>query len=603
MKPIPYLLKKIRQYDPKMLLMMAVNALLSAAYPFIWVLVPAAILRNYQVWNRQQLIMTVVLAGLGAMLAGFVVAWLKGNYRMRMNNVRYHLIRDLARVSLRMPYGNTLLPKTLDEINFAHSSVSNPLQGAGGVMLDLLPLSGQILSVLGFSSLLVSLSPWILILLVVILVSNYLIIDQEARYSESIWQAYMPLMRRYETLQEVISDPLRKKDVLLYNTWEMLREYLRKYADLRLLQDVKASKKHFQFMSALTLVDLIRDLLVYGWIIRQFALGLMDASVFTLYTAGLLSFMVVSQQLIKNVVDVQLESKRFQKFIDFTLPLEKQIQERETVRKQDPASDENVPEIIIENLTFIYPNTTTPVLEGLDLRIPAGEKLALVGENGAGKSTLIKLLCRLYKPSSGRILINGKDIWEYNEEDYHQLLSVVFQDAMLLPFTIRDNITMSTDLHPAAFELAVERSGLSEVINKLPAKEDTYLLRILNDEGVDLSGGERQKLFLARALYKTGSKMLVLDEPTAALDPLAEREMYERYAQFTQGKTSIFVSHRLASTRFCDRVAFLKDGRILELGTHDQLIAQKGEYAELFEIQAKNYRQSATTEKGVPEYV
>lgn len=174
---------------------------------------------------------------------------------------------------------------------------------------------------------------------------------------------------------------------------------------------------------------------------------------------------------------------------------------------------------------------------------------------------------------------------------------------MLLPFTIRDNITMSTDLDPAAFQLAVERSGLPEVINKLPAKEDTYLLRILSDEGVDLSGGERQKLFLARALYKTGSKMLVLDEPTAALDPLAEREMYERYAQFTQGKTSIFVSHRLASTRFCDRVAFLKDGKILELGTHDQLIAQKGEYAELFEIQAKNYRQSAVTEKGVPEHV
>jgi ABC-type multidrug transport system fused ATPase/permease subunit len=405
------------------------------------------------------------------------------------------------------------------------------------------------------------------------------------------------------TLQEVISDPLRKKDILLYNTWEMLRAYLRKYADLRLLQDVKASKKHFQFMSTLTLVDLIRDVLVYGWIIRQFALGLMDASVFTLYTAGLLSFMVVSQQLIKNLVDIQLESKRFQNFIDFTLPLEKQFQEMETVHKQNIASDVIVPEIVIENLTFIYPNTTAPVLEDLNLHIPAGEKLALVGENGAGKSTLIKLLCRLYKPSSGRILINGKDIWDYNEEDYHQLFSAVFQDAMLLPFTLRDNITMATDMDTAAFQLAVERSGLSEVINKLPANEDTYLLRILSDEGVDLSGGERQKLFLARALYKTSSKMLILDEPTAALDPLAEREMYERYAQFTQGKTSIFVSHRLASTRFCDRVAFLKDGKIMELGTHDQLIAQKGEYAELFEIQAKNYRQSASVEKGAPEDV
>jgi len=150
---------------------------------------------------------------------------------------------------------------------------------------------------------------------------------------------------------------------------------------------------------------------------------------------------------------------------------------------------------------------------------------------------------------------------------------------------------MNTNVDPDPYQDSIVGSGIAEVIQSLPAGDETYLLRILDDAGIDLSGGERQKLFLARALYKTNSKMLILDEPTAALDPLAERELYERYAQLSQSKTSIFVSHRLASTRFCDRVAFLKDGRIAELGSHDELIAKQGEYMQLFEIQAKNYRQ------------
>lgn len=590
-KPIRFLFKKIRQYDPKMLWMMAANGLISAAYPFIWVLVPAAILRNYQIWDLRQMILVVILAGIAAMAAGFIVAWLKGNYRMRMNNVRYHLIRDLTYVSLRMPYSKTLLPKTLDDINFAHSSVASPFQGAGMIMLTLLPLSGEILGVLGFITLLSALSPWVLILLFLILASNYVLARSETRFMEGIWDDYEGPMRRHGTLQEVITDPLRKKDILLYNTFEMLRAYLQKYAGLRYNLDIKVSSSHFKHMSATILIDFVRDVLIYGWIIRQFAVGAMDASVFTLYTSGLISFMVISQSLVKKLVEIPMEANRFRKYMDFVIPLEEEIQKDRNLQPQSETVLSTAPNIILEDLSFIYPNTEKPVLDHLNLHISSKEKIALVGENGAGKSTLIKLLCRLYKPTSGRILVSGKDIWEYTEKEYYQLLSVVFQDSMVLPFPIRENISMNTNVDPAPYQDSIVGSGMAEIIQSLPAGDETYLLRILDDAGIDLSGGQRQKLFLARALYKTNSNMLILDEPTAALDPLAERELYEHYAQLTQSKTSIFVSHRLASTRFCDRVAFLKDGRIAELGSHDELIAQQGEYMQLFEIQAKNYRQ------------
>ncbi|HBO34336.1 MAG TPA: hypothetical protein DD636_06330 [Anaerolineaceae bacterium] len=595
MKPIPFLFKKIRQYDPKMLWMMSANALISAAYPFIWVLVPAAILRNYQRWSVQQVIILVVLAGIGAMLAGFSAAWLKGNYRMRMNTVRYHLIRDLTRVSLKMPYSNTLLPKTLDDINFAHSCVSSPYQGAGMIMLTLLPLTGEILGVLGFATLLTALSPWILILIFLILASNYLIARSDTRYMEGIWDEYQGPARRHESIQQFMTDPLRKKDILLFNTFEMLRAYLQKYARLRYDLDVKVSFRHFQLTSVIILIDFVRDVLIYGWIIRQFAFGAIDASVFTLYTSGLISFMVVSQSLIQNLVKIRMETNRFRKYMDFVIPLEEEITKDEAYLAQ-PEEDTQAPDILLENLSFTYPNTDKPVLEKLNLHILPEEKLALVGENGAGKSTLIKLLCRLYKPTAGRILLAGKDIWEYSEKEYYRLLSVVFQDAMVLPFTIRDNIAMDTTVNEVHYQDSVDQSGFADTFRSYPTKDETYLLRILDDNGIDLSGGERQKLFLARALYKSESKMLILDEPTAALDPLAEREMYQHYARYTQGRTSIFVSHRLASTRFCDRVAFLKNGRITELGSHDELIAQRGEYQELFEIQAKNYRQRQGSE-------
>ena len=248
-------------------------------------------------------------------------------------------------------------------------------------------------------------------------------------------------------------------------------------------------------------------------------------------------------------------------------------------------------EIRLEHVGFTYPGSTKPTIKDINVTLRQGERIALVGLNGAGKSTLVKLLCGLYRPTQGTIFINGRPQEEYSKEEYFSLLAVVFQDVKLLPMTIAQNVAsdVGTHIDRERVRECLTLSGLWQKVSSLPQKEDTPLGASILDDGIALSGGENQKLWMARALYKN-APMLLLDEPTAALDPLAEQQIYQKYMEMVEGRTSLFISHRLASTRFCDRILLLEDGTIIEQGTHDELIRLNGRYAQLFEIQGKYYR-------------
>ena len=257
--------------------------------------------------------------------------------------------------------------------------------------------------------------------------------------------------------------------------------------------------------------------------------------------------------------------------------------------------------IELEHVSFTYPGSRVPTLKDLNLTIRPGEKIALVGLNGAGKSTLVKLLCGLYRPTSGTIRVGGRPISSFGKEEYFSMIAAVFQDVKLLPLTIAQNVASDNgeDIDRQRVRQCLSLAGLWEMVDGLPQKEDTPLGRGVLDDGIDLSGGERQKVWMARAFYKEAS-ILILDEPTAALDPLAEQEIYEKYVQMSEGKTSLFISHRLASTRFCDRIWLMENGRITEQGSHEELMEKNGAYARLFEVQGKYYRkeESGKTEAG-----
>jgi ABC-type multidrug transport system fused ATPase/permease subunit len=260
---------------------------------------------------------------------------------------------------------------------------------------------------------------------------------------------------------------------------------------------------------------------------------------------------------------------------------------------------DDAPELKLENVTYTYPGSDTPTLENINLTIHKGERLAVVGVNGAGKTTLIKLISGMLFPTSGIVRLNGIDIREFNRDEYYKMFTAVFQNIIVQPTSIAENIAQKAfdEIDTERLERCIRLSGLTEKMNSLPNGSDTLLVRSVEPDAIELSGGETQRLALARALYKHAPIML-LDEPTAALDPIAESEMYSRYAELTKSKMSVYISHRLASTRFCDRIILLDGHVILEIGSHDELIMSGGKYAEMFAVQASYYKSGNSDEHG-----
>ncbi len=292
----------------------------------------------------------------------------------------------------------------------------------------------------------------------------------------------------------------------------------------------------------------------------------------------------LSSQIVNDLANLRKDGKEFEiyrQYLDYP-----QIFNHQT-RLALPEEDL---EITFENVSFTYPNAKSAVFENLNLTIHKNEKCALVGLNGSGKTTLVKLLVGLYKPDSGRILINGIDNQKYNIKDYYTLFSAVFQDTHIWPYPIRDLIIQGLPFDETRYRQVLELSGVDQIIEKAPKGDQTLIASVVDEEAIALSGGQMQKLKLAQALYKDG-RMLILDEPTAALDPLAENEVYQNYFTLAKDKTSLFITHRLASTQFCDRILYLEDGLIKEDGTHQELMQLKGSYYEMYDKQSYYYRQ------------
>ncbi len=339
----------------------------------------------------------------------------------------------------------------------------------------------------------------------------------------------------------------------------------------------------------------LRNGLAYAYLVRQVLVGNLDIASFLLLFTAIDGFAAFVSGIAENLITLNRHSlnlSQVREFLEFPEPF------RFENGEEIPKSAEYT--IELSHVSYRYPDAAEDTLHDISLCLRPGEKLAVVGLNGAGKTTLVKLLSGFLDPTEGTVTLNGTDIRKYNREKYYDLFSAVFQEFNILGLSIAENIAQTTGtIDQEKLWKCVSDAGLSEKINSLPEKERSLLNRTVYPDAVEFSGGETQRLILARALYKD-APFVFLDEPTAALDPLAEEDIYRKYGEFTKGKSSLFISHRLASTRFCDRILMIADGKIAEEGTHEELIKKGGIYAELFEVQAKYYQEDAS-EGGDPD--
>lgn len=376
------------------------------------------------------------------------------------------------------------------------------------------------------------------------------------------------------------------KDIRVYSmsTWlgGLMSELMGKKFEIRRKQSSQGHKTQI----AGAVLDLLRDGLAYSFLIIKVLQGEISMGDFMLYFGAITGFGNWIVQIIYHMKNLNINNVDVNALRTYLEIPDEDIDQGEC----ELSGSEHGVEIRFEHVSFHYPESDEYIIKDLSFHIKKGEKVALVGLNGAGKTTLVKLMTGLYEPTGGAIFLNGTDITKVPKRQLFSMYAAVFQDIMVLPAKLGENIALKdmAEVDRKRAEEALALAGLKKEFDEKNIGLDRYMTKRITKKGVDLSGGQRQKLMLARALYKD-APVLVLDEPTAALDPIAEKEMYEKYCELCSGKTALFISHRLASTQFSDRIFFMKDGRIAEEGSHKELLCAGGEYAHLYEVQSYYY--------------
>ena len=393
----------------------------------------------------------------------------------------------------------------------------------------------------------------------------------------------------------VVGEGLFDKDIRLFGAQNWLGEVIAKTSKVYSIFINKRERTYLWADMIDLLLALLRNGIAYFYLIVLVLNYDLSAANFLLYFTAIGGFTAWVTAILTDLTDLHKQSldlSVIREFIDY--PEEFLFEDGKPLTKLVGGDYE----LELRGVTYKYDGAEHPTLVDINLKISPGEKLAIVGVNGAGKTTLVKIMCGFLDPTEGTVLLNGINIKTYNRADYYNLFSAVFQDFSILAGSIAENVAQrATAIDEELVAKCIEKAGLTNKIAELPDGIDSKLDKWVYHEAVELSGGQEQRLMLARALYKQG-EILVLDEPTAALDPIAESEIYDRYNELADGKTAIYISHRLASTGFCDRVILIDGNKIAETGTHDELIALGGVYANMFEIQGKYYQENVEFGEG-----
>lgn len=592
---ILYIYQILFREQPRTKYLLAGQVLLMVALPLMGNLMTAAAVAAVTGGSdpgRYALLITAMLSAMGLLscLQHGVEEW-NEFYIESVQNKKF--LMGLVEKSLDADYENVESQKQQRLLNQASHAVNVFRQGVGKMYYGVPVFAANAIGTLIYS-LTISVLDIRILLVILIMTAVGMLLEKRARnITESMKEEQFRIWGRIYYLNQQTMSVENGKDIRIYNMAEWFCSGFLRLLRRNLGMERKRQKGWFCVSGADCLFILARDVLAYAILIAQVLDGSLSLAEFTFclgVVSGISNWIGGMRDNWAQVCNGSRMLRDYRRMMDYPNRFL-----REGGLTAAAALKDGAPEIEFRNVSFQYEEGPEYILKNLNVTIRSGEKIALVGHNGAGKSTLVKLLCGFYHPTKGEILVGGHSIEEYNLNEYYKLISTIFQESNMLPFSIACNVSGETDEQTDLERVweCLKIAGISEDIARLENREMTYLTQNFRSDGIELSGGMAQKLMLARAVYKD-APVLVLDEPTAALDPIAESRVYQEYESIAHRKTSLFISHRLASTRFCDRILYLEKGEILEQGTHEELLKQCGKYAEMFQIQSKYYQEGAS---------
>lgn len=583
-----------RREEPFILLLCAAEIILGAFMPLLMIYLPKIAIDLVE--QRADIGRAVLILGGYSLLMMFVFGLKNGiqagKYNL-YNTQRSNILGIFFLKSLRLKYSD----QEAGEVKKLYWQVCDTMQGgdwspSSQMVNDTVNLCINLLSFVLYSTVLVYLSIPMFMILLALAFINYGISMCHIKYEETLRDERASAQKHFYCVQNAMGNVYGAKDIRIYGMRKWMLG-LRNQAIGELRELAHKSKKKDDFYERVGLIiSAVRNLGAYAYLLYQTAAGSVSVGEFVLYFGAITGFSEFINSIMGSFAVLRGAANNTDYIRQYL-----ELAEENRQRGDRHIDQLTVPlEISFQHVDFAYQSSGDEdgkaIFKDLNLTIHGGEKLALVGVNGAGKTTLVKLMCGMYEPDAGQILINGINRNEFPREELYQLFSAVFQETVIFPFTVGENLAMDrverVDEN-RAWE-ALERAGLKDVFKEKNIKMHSYMTKTMTEDGVELSGGQKQRFLLARALYKD-APVMILDEPTAALDPIAESEIYEHYNQYSRGKTAVFISHRLASTKFSDRIVLLDNGRIAEIGTHDELMAAGGKYSEMYEIQSSYYQQ------------